>query len=403
MEPINEQINEQTNEVINTKRKYVRKEGVKCGRPKKYNTIEDAKYKAREQRSAFKKKQYVISKQFRQTITELQRTAIRQIQKVKLDETDTITIINILDKYKQSQLKEITENNDEDETIIEDSKLKEYIDESQLIKMAYVSNASKKTLQDIADKIGKQSMQQNRLDDKIDKQSSEQQHKQLDAITMRSIAYDLMYDQLQVQQYEKNMSNNAVGIGDSSLVAITNVNAQIASAQSSQDIGIRVEPMNQKMTRQITLEQGRQKSKEQVYQQDKEQMTIDQQQELGDDVLLGIQPAPPIIAPQPTQQLQQQPSLVQEDAQQQQIENLQAQQMTDMIRAMNYKLGSMDQGLNPINAAQFHQMDITEKINQAKIKKNFISEQQMNEQIEIQKEHKKKYGKKLKKNKTKST
>ncbi|KAA6368653.1 MAG: hypothetical protein EZS28_035820 [Streblomastix strix] len=106
--------NDVINEVINVKRKYERKEGVKCGRPKKYNTIEEAKNKAREQRSDFKKKQYVINKQFRQTITELQRTAIRQIQKVKLDETDIITILNILDKYKQNQLKEI-ETKDEDE------------------------------------------------------------------------------------------------------------------------------------------------------------------------------------------------------------------------------------------------------------------------------------------------
>ncbi|KAA6370807.1 MAG: hypothetical protein EZS28_033668 [Streblomastix strix] len=110
MEPVNEQVNE----VITTKRKYERKEGVKCGRPKKYNTIEEAKNKAREQRSAFKKKQYIIDKQFRSTITELQRTAIRQIQKVKLDEPDILTILNILDKYKQKQMKEI-ETKDEDE------------------------------------------------------------------------------------------------------------------------------------------------------------------------------------------------------------------------------------------------------------------------------------------------
>ncbi|KAA6370490.1 MAG: hypothetical protein EZS28_033984 [Streblomastix strix] len=114
------------NEVgIITKRKYERKEGVKCGRPKKYNTIEEAKNKAREQRSAFKKKQYVITKQFRQTITELQSTAIRQIQKVKLEEQDIITILNILEKFKHNQQTELnsqsltqilTETKDEDET-----------------------------------------------------------------------------------------------------------------------------------------------------------------------------------------------------------------------------------------------------------------------------------------------
>ncbi|KAA6356119.1 MAG: hypothetical protein EZS28_048354 [Streblomastix strix] len=271
--------------------------------------------------------------------------------------------------------------------------------------------------------------------DNTGKQSSEQQHKQLDAITMRSIAYDLMYDQLQAQQYVKNMVNNAVGIGDPSLVAITNVNAQIAAGihnyrdiqpygnynalqdQPSQDTGTRVEPLTQKITRQIILEQGNEKQKEEVYQYDKEQMTMNEQQELGDDVLLGVPPAPPMIISQPPQQLQQQPSLVQEDAQQQQIENLQAQQMTDMNRAMNYKLGSMDWGQNPVNVTQFPLKDISmrisdktpsyiqmnkvltkaEKINQAKIKKNFISEKQMIEQIEVQKELKKKYGKKQKK------
>ncbi|KAA6359732.1 MAG: hypothetical protein EZS28_044741 [Streblomastix strix] len=112
MDTVNED-NQST--LINTKRKYERKEDVKCGRPKKYNTLEEAKNKAREQRSAFKKKQYVITKQFRQTITELQRTAIRQIQKVKLDDTDIITIINILDKYKQKQIETKDEAIDESE------------------------------------------------------------------------------------------------------------------------------------------------------------------------------------------------------------------------------------------------------------------------------------------------
>ncbi|KAA6364499.1 MAG: hypothetical protein EZS28_039974 [Streblomastix strix] len=352
--------------------------------------------------------------------------------------------------------------------------------------MAYVSNATKQTLQEITDKIGikhqygttagilrseiynymaKQNITSNRIDvlnqyidshhsqlgqqamqqignnQQSSSQSSDQSQKSLDATTMRSIAYDIMSDQLRVQQQMQYMIDNSVGIGDPSLVAITNVNAQIAAGihnykdiqpydnynalqdQPSQDIGTRVEPLNQKMTRQITLEYGSQKQKEQVYQQDKELQTINEQQELGDDVLLGVPPAPPIIASQPTQQPQQQPSLLQEDAQQQQIEELQSQQMIDMNRAMNYKLGSMDWGLNPINAAQFPQQDISmrisdktpsyiqmnkvltkaEKVNQAKIKKNYISDKQLIEQIEVQKELKKKYGKKQKKRKTKST
>ncbi|KAA6360944.1 MAG: hypothetical protein EZS28_043529, partial [Streblomastix strix] len=61
--------------------------------------------------------------------------------------------------------------------------------------------------------------------------------------------------------------------------------------------------------------------------------------------------------------------------------------MIDMNRAMNYKLGSIDWGLNSINAAQFPQK--TEKVNQVKLKKNFISEKQLIAQIEAQKELKK--------------
>ncbi|KAA6375421.1 MAG: hypothetical protein EZS28_029053, partial [Streblomastix strix] len=226
--------------------------------------------------------------------------------------------------------------------------------------MAYVSNASKKTLQEIAGKI-------------VSKAGFPQE-------VVKSV---IIGD-----------SQTYIGVGDPSLIAITNVNAQIAA-------GTRVEPMNQKMQRQITLEQGNEKEKEQVYQQDKNQMTIDEIQELGDDVYLGV-PPDAIYGPQPTEQLQQQLTLVQQDIQQQQIEDLQAQQMTDMNRAMNYKLGSMDWGKNPVNVSQFPSREISmrindktpsyvlmnkvltkqEKVNQAKLKKNYISEEQMNQQIE---------------------
>ncbi|KAA6370627.1 MAG: hypothetical protein EZS28_033847 [Streblomastix strix] len=122
------------------------------------------------------------------------------------------------------------------------------------------------------------------------------------------------------------MTNYAVGIGDPSLVAITNVNAQIAAGihnyrdiqpfddlnalndQPSQDIGTREEPMNQQMQRQVTLEYGNEKQKEQVYQQDKEQMTMNEIQELGDDVYLGVPPEA-IYGPYPSEQLQQQLTL----------------------------------------------------------------------------------------------
>ncbi|KAA6308491.1 MAG: hypothetical protein EZS28_056680, partial [Streblomastix strix] len=113
------------------------------------------------------------------------------------------------------------------------------------------------------------------------------------------------------------MRDYSVGVGDPSLIAITNVNAQIAAGihnyrdiqpydnlnalndQPSHDTGTRVEPMNQKMQRQVILEQGNEKEKEQVYQQDKEQMTMDEIQELGDDVYLGV-PPDAIYGPQPT-------------------------------------------------------------------------------------------------------
>ncbi|KAA6354126.1 MAG: hypothetical protein EZS28_050348 [Streblomastix strix] len=93
--------------------------------------------------------------------------------------------------------------------------------------------------------------------------------------------------------------------------------------------------------------------------------------------------------------------------------------MIDMNRAMNYKLGSMDWGKTPVNVSQFPSKDISmrindktpsyvlmnkvltkqEKVNQAKLKRNYISDEQMNQQIEVQKELKRKYGKKQHKKK----
>ncbi|KAA6378786.1 MAG: hypothetical protein EZS28_025687 [Streblomastix strix] len=213
--------------------------------------------------------------------------------------------------------------------------------------MAYVSNASKKTLQEIADKIvmnryqnasvgqlGQYAMQQIGDNQQSSSQSSDQSQKQLDAITMRSIAYDILSDQQRVQQQTKFLTNYAVGVGDPSLIAISNVNAQIAAGiynyrdiqpfdnlnalndQPSQDTGTRKEPMNQKMQRQVILEYGNEKEKDQVYQQDKEQITMDEIQELGDDVYLGV-PPDAIYGPQPSELLQQQLTLVQQDVQQQ--------------------------------------------------------------------------------------
>ncbi|KAA6383135.1 MAG: hypothetical protein EZS28_021339 [Streblomastix strix] len=62
---IENNINEQ--QTIKPKRKYEKKECAKCGRPKKYETEEQAKSKAREQRNQFKKRQAEINKKFRQS------------------------------------------------------------------------------------------------------------------------------------------------------------------------------------------------------------------------------------------------------------------------------------------------------------------------------------------------
>ncbi|KAA6378558.1 MAG: hypothetical protein EZS28_025913 [Streblomastix strix] len=281
-------------------------------------------------------------------------------------------------------MKEITENKDEDETNNIDD-----IDESQPFKL----NTGDQF--DLREQLSFYNPDKALKDYRDEKES----HKSLVTITMRSLAYDIMYDQLQAQARVKNMINNSVGIGDPSLVAITNVNAQIAAAQ---DIGTREEPINQKTTGQIIPEQGNEKQKEQVYEQDKEFLTINEQEELGNDVLLGVPPASSIVAPQPTQYSQEQPSLIQEEAEQQKNMDLQSQQMIDNNKAMNYKLGSMDWGLNSINAAQLPQKRITEKINQVQLKKNYISEKQMLAQIEAQKELKTKYDKKQLKKKGKS-
>ncbi|KAA6381410.1 MAG: hypothetical protein EZS28_023064 [Streblomastix strix] len=82
MDTINEQNNNDSktqgseinaaNDKITPKRKYERNEGAKCGRTKKYNTIEDAQNNAREQRSVIKKRQYALaSKNYWSLITYL--------------------------------------------------------------------------------------------------------------------------------------------------------------------------------------------------------------------------------------------------------------------------------------------------------------------------------------------
>ncbi|KAA6364485.1 MAG: hypothetical protein EZS28_039988 [Streblomastix strix] len=220
---------------------------------------------------------------------------------------------------------------------------------------------------------------------------------------MRSIAQDVLRDQLQAQTIAKNMISNALGVGDPSLVAISNVNAQLAS-----DIVTKELPANQYKERKDIIYEGTQKEKEEVLHQDKEFETENNQDQLGYDVLEGIPLDPSVVEPQ------QQKSMVKEQAEQDKIEDLQSQEMTGMNDAINYKLGSLDWGLNSLNAVQFPQKVVSmrindkipsyiqmnkvllkvEKVNQAKIKKNFISEKQMIATLEAQKELKKKYGKK---------
>ncbi|KAA6403601.1 MAG: hypothetical protein EZS28_000861 [Streblomastix strix] len=204
---------------------------------------------------------------------------------------------------------------------------------------------------------------------------------------MRSIAQDVLRDQIQPQAIAKNMINNAVGVGDPSLVAISNVNAQLAS-----DVVTKELLTNQYKEREDIINEATQKEIHEVLHQDKGFETENNQEQLGNDVLEGIPLASPVVEPQ------QQKSLVQEQAEQDKIEDLQANEMTRMNDAINYKLGSLDWGLNSLNAVQFPEKVVTlskvEKVNQAKIKKNFISEKQMTATIEAQKELKKKYDKK---------
>ncbi|KAA6399429.1 MAG: hypothetical protein EZS28_005040 [Streblomastix strix] len=251
---------------------------------------------------------------------------------------------------------------------------------------------------------------------------------------MRSIAQDILYDQIQAQAIAKNMINNTIGIGDPSLVSISNVNAQLASGihnykdiqpylnynalqnQPSQVIATKELPANQYKEREDIINEGTQKEKEEVLHQDKEFETENNQDRLDNDVLEDIPLAPSIIAPQD------QKSLVQEQTEQDKIEDLQSQEMSRKNDAINYMLGSLDWGLNSINTVQLPQKVVSmrindkirsyiqmikvlskvEKVNQAKIKKNFISEIQMIATVEAQKELKKKYGKKQLKKKSKN-
>ncbi|KAA6367074.1 MAG: hypothetical protein EZS28_037399 [Streblomastix strix] len=104
------------------------------------------------------------------------------------------------------------------------------------------------------------------------------------------------------------MINNAVGVGDPSLVAISNVNAQLASDKATKKL-----PANQYKEREDIINEGILKEKEEVLHYDKEFDTENNQEQLGNDVLEGVPPASSIVTPQYTEQQQ---SLVQEQAEQ---------------------------------------------------------------------------------------
>ncbi|KAA6368418.1 MAG: hypothetical protein EZS28_036055 [Streblomastix strix] len=245
-------------------------------------------------------------------------------------------------------------------------------------------------------------------DDNLSRYRSELEPIPLDLLSMRSIAQDILCDQIQAQAIAKNMINNAVGVGDPSLVAIS---------KSSQDISTKELPVNQYKEREYIIQEGTYIEKEEVLHLDKEFETENNQEQLGIDVFEGVPPAPPIVEPQ------QQKSYVQEQAEQDKIEDLQAQVMIRMNDAINYKLGSLDWGLNSLNAVQFPEkianmrisdkilsyiqmnkvLSKVEKVNQSQLKMNSISEKQMITRLEAQKEIKKKYGKKSLKKKTKKS
>ncbi|KAA6363180.1 MAG: hypothetical protein EZS28_041293, partial [Streblomastix strix] len=243
------------------KRKYERKEGSKCGRPKKYETEEQAKSKAREQRNQFKKRQAEISKKFRQ------------------------------------------------------------------------------------------------------KPSGVYSHS-----SYPSIAQNLILDQVQAQAIVKQILDNQVGVGDPTLIDISNVNARIAAGQpgqyipypksnynalinqQSQNLGSNVLPLNQKEERELNIEFGNEKEKEKELEKDKEFQASSDLIQQSDEVLLY-----PQVQIEPQQDTE---SFLQYKLAEEQQQDLQLQQMLQENEAMNYKLGSMDWGRNSISKDPYSQKKI---------------------------------------------
>ncbi|KAA6357055.1 MAG: hypothetical protein EZS28_047418 [Streblomastix strix] len=239
-----------------------------------------------------------------------------------------------------------------------------------------------------------------------------------------SIAQNLILDQVQAQAIVKQILDNQVGVGDPSLIDITNVNARIAAGQpgqyipypktnynalinqQSQNLGSNVLPLNQKEERELNIELGNEKEKEKELEKDQEFQTSSDPVQLSDDVLLDNQSI------QPQQETE---SFLQYKLAEEQQQDLQLQQMLQENEAMNYKLGSMDWGRNSISKDPYSQKKVgmryqehnipsyiqlnapltkAEKANKSKSKKNFIKEKEMDETIKAQKQLKKKKKKK---------
>ncbi|KAA6391740.1 MAG: hypothetical protein EZS28_012734 [Streblomastix strix] len=184
-----------------------------------------------------------------------------------------------------------------------------------------------------------------------------------------NIAQNLILDQVQAQAIVKQILDNMVGVGDPSLIDISNVNARIAAGQpgqyipypktnynalinqQSQNLGSNVLPLNQKEERELNIEYGTEKEKEKQLEQDKEFQDTGDPVQLSDEVLV-----PP--ESQSIQLQQETESLLQYKLAEEQQQDLQTQQMLQENDAMNFKLGSMDQGRNSISKDPYTQKKI---------------------------------------------
>ncbi|KAA6381042.1 MAG: hypothetical protein EZS28_023433, partial [Streblomastix strix] len=183
-----------------------------------------------------------------------------------------------------------------------------------------------------------------------------------------SIAQNLLLDQMQAQAIVKQIFDNQVGIGDPTLIDISNVNARISAGQpgqyipyqkpnynalinqQSQNLGSNVLPLNQKEQRELNIEFDNEKEKEKELQEDKEFQDSSDLDQQSNNVLLypQVQMEPQI----------ERESFLQYKLAEEQQQDLQLQQMLQENEAMNNKLGSMDWGRNSISKDPYSQKKI---------------------------------------------